>query len=297
MDGSTTLLRLAPAIFAFLWSTGWLAARYAAPYSEPLTFLAARFALAAATLAALAFYLRVEWPRTRTAIYHSMVCGVLMQAMYVGGVWWSVMHGLPVAISGLISALQPILTALFAPAIVGETISRRQWTGIALGFLGILLVLGPALGQIAPGKVGETLLQLAVNSCAMFAITFGTFYQKRFVTSGHLVTTTAWQFVGATIAVLPVALALETLRLEWNVTTTLTMIWSVLGNSIISIILLIVLIRNGAVSRAAMLVYLMPPLVAVEAYILFGERMTLVQIVGIIITTIGVALAVQKAQS
>lgn len=297
MDGSTLLLRLAPAIFAFLWSTGWLAARYAAPYSEPLTFLTARFALAAATLAALAFYLKVEWPRTRAAVLHSMLAGVLMQAMYVGGVWWSVMHGLPVAISGLISALQPILTALFAPALVGETISRRQWTGIGLGFLGILLVLGPALGQIPPGRVGETVLQLAVNSTAMFAITFGTFYQKRFVSSGHMVTTTAWQCVGATLAALPVALTLETLRLEWNVTTTLTMIWSVLGNSIISIIMLMLLIRNGAVSRAATLVYLMPPLVAFEAYILFGERMTPLQIVGIIVTTIGVALAVKKADA
>lgn len=295
MDGSTTLLRLAPAIFAFLWSTGWLAARYAAPYSEPLTFLTARFAFAAATLAAFAFYLRVEWPRSRTAIAHSMLCGVLMQAMYVGGVWWSVMHGLPVAISGLISALQPILTALFAPAILGESISRRQWAGIGLGFLGILMVLGPALGMIPPGRVGETVLQLAVNSIAMFAITFGTFYQKRFVTSGHLAATTTWQCIGAAIATLPFALMFESLRLEWNVTTSLTMIWSVLGNSIISIILLMLLIRNGAVSRAATLVYLMPPLVAVEAYILFGERMTPFQIVGILVTTIGVALAVKKA--
>lgn len=288
------LLRLAPAIFVLLWSTGWLAARAAMPYSEPLTFLTLRYVLAALVLAGICAAMSVEWPRDRKAICHALASGVPLHAMYFAGVWWSVMHGLPVAISGLVSALQPILTAMLAPYLANERITRAQWAGVVLGFIGIAMVLSPALAALPPGKLSAVLVPLSVNVLGMVGVTLGTFYNKRLVT-GDLRAVTALQNVGAAAATLPFAFATETMHIVWNVQTVLTMAWVVLGMSIGAVGLLLLLIRNGAVSRAAALIYLMPPLVALQAVMILDETLTPLQVVGMGVTALGVALAVRKA--
>ncbi len=293
--GHSLLLRFAPAIFVVLWSTGWLAARAAMPYSEPLTFLTLRYVLAALVLAAICSAMSVEWPRERKAIGHALVSGVFLHAMYFAGVWWSVMHGLPVAISGVVSALQPILTALLAPYLVNEKITRSQWAGVLLGFAGVAMVLSPALAQLPPDKLSGVLLPLGVNVAGMIGVTLGTFYQKRFVTGGDLRAVTALQNVGAACATLPFAFATETMRIVWNLQTILTMAWVVLGMSIGAVGLLVMLIRHGAVSRAAALIYLMPPMVALQAVFILDETLTAVQMLGMAITAAGVALVVKKA--
>lgn len=295
MPNTPKYLRFVPAIFVLLWSTGWLAARAAMPYSEPLTFLSARYALAAVVLAIICSAMQVEWPRSWKAIGHALMSGVFLHAMYFAGVWWSVMHGLPVAISGLITALQPILTALLAPVLVGETITRRQWAGVLLGLAGIAMVLSPALAAIPPGKLETILVPLAVNVMGMIGATLGTFYQKRFVTTGDLRVVTALQNVGALLATLPFAMATETMRIEWNLQIVLTMAWVVLGMSIGAVFLLLLLIRHGAVSRAAALIYLMPPMVALQAMLLLGETLSPLQMVGMCVTACGVALAVRAS--
>lgn len=291
---SSLLLRLAPIIFVLLWSTGWLAARAAMPYAEPLTFLTLRYVLAASVLAAICAAMSVEWPKDRRARLHALASGVPLHAMYFAGVWWSVMHGLPVAISGLVSALQPILTALLAPHLADERISRQQWAGIVIGFAGIALVLSPALAALPPGKLDTVLVPLAVNVAGMVGVTLGTFYNKRLVT-GDLRAVTALQNLSAAAVTLPFAWATESMRIVWNLQTVLTMVWVVLGMSIGAIGLLLVLIRHGAVSRAAALIYLMPPVVALQAVLILDETLTGLQMVGIAVTALGVALAVRKA--
>ena len=287
-------LRLAPAIFVLLWSTGWLAARAAMPFSEPLTFLTLRYVVAALALAAICAAMSVEWPRDRRAIGHAIFSGVPLHAMYFAGVWWSVMHGLPVAISGLISALQPILTALLAPHLADEKITRSQWAGVVLGFTGIAMVLSPALAALPPGKLGDVLLPLAVNVGGMIGATLGTFYSKRFVTAGDLRAITVLQNVGAAAVTLPVAWATETMHVTWNLQVVLTLAGVVFGMSIGAVGLLLLLIRQGAVSRAAALIYLMPPLVALQAVFILDEKLTVAQMIGMGVTALGVALAVRK---
>ena len=287
-------LRVAPALFVLLWSTGWLAARAAMPYAEPLTFLTLRYIFAALVLAAISVAMSVEWPRDRRTIGHALISGVPLHAMYFAGVWWSVMHGLPVAISGLISALQPILTALLAPYLVGEKITRAQWLGVMLGFAGIAMVLSPALAALPPGKLDAVLTPLAVNVIGMVGATLGTFYSKRFVTSGDLRVVTVLQNIGAAIVTLPLAFVTETMHVTWNLQVVLTLAWVVFGMSIGAVGLLLMLIRQGAVSRAAALIYLMPPLVALQAVFILDESLTALQMTGMAVTATGVALAVRK---
>lgn len=290
----TLLLRAAPALFVAIWSTGWVSARYGADYSDPLTFLSARFALAFAAMVIIVVLTRADWPRGR-GILHAMMSGVLLHALYLGGVWWAIAHGVPTGISGLVAAIQPILTAFLAPLILREMIGRVQWAGVFLGFCGIALVLEPKLFSIDPAHLRDTLGPLIVNMLAMVAVTLGTFYQKRFVPKGDLQTITALQYAGAFIVITPVAYLLEPMRLEWSLPLVAVMAWSVFALSLGAIGLLLLLIREGAVSRAAALIYLVPPSVAVEAYFAFGETLQIVQLAGLALTVLGVALATRKA--
>jgi drug/metabolite transporter (DMT)-like permease len=295
MTDNSFLIRIAPALFVLIWSTGWISARAAAPYCDPLTFLTIRYTLAAIALAVFAVLAGATWPRRVADVGHGVVSGVLLHAIYLGGVWWAIAHGLPTGVSGVIAAVQPILTALLAPRLAGETISRTQWMGIGLGFAGIALVLQPKLAGMTTETLGAVTGPLLVNLVAMIAVTFGTFYQKRFIPTGDLRTMTFLQYVGAALVTLPVAFLLEPMRMTWNVPVILTMAWAVLGLSIGAILLWLMLIRRGAVSRAAALVYLVPPTVAFEAFILFGESLQPLQLVGMAVTASGVALAVRKS--
>jgi drug/metabolite transporter (DMT)-like permease len=291
---SAWAVRLAPALFVFLWSTGWISARAAAPHADPLTFLAVRYGLAGVAMVALCAAMRAPWPTTPAARGHALVSGVLLHAGYLGPVWYAVAEGVPAGVSGVIAGSQPLLTALFAQLLIGEQISRRQWAGVVLGFLGILLVLAPKLAVAASADLAALQWPLIVNGFGMISVTLGTFYQKRFLATGDLRTMAAWQYVGAAAATAPLAYLLEPMRLDWTWQSTLTMAWAVLAISLGAILLLLWLIRNGAVSRAASLIYLVPAAVVFEAWLLFGETVTPVQMAGVAVTVGGVALAVRK---
>lgn len=294
MLDSALFLRVSPLIFTLLWSSGWIVAGYSAMYADALTFLLVRFGCAGLLLAGFSLAGGAPWPRGRRAVLDCAVAGILLHGAYLGGLWWAVRHGLPAGVSGLIAGLQPILTALFAPMLVGERISPLRWAGIACGFVGIGLVLQPKLAGVEPAAFAGVLVPILVNVVAMVAVTFGSFYQKARIVEGDLRTITALQYASACLFLLPFAVLLEPMHIEWNTTMALVLAWSVLALSLGSIGLYLMLLRRGAVSRIATFLYLVPALVAAQAWLLFGESMTPVQIVGMAVTVLGVALASRK---
>jgi drug/metabolite transporter (DMT)-like permease len=282
---------LIPPLFVLLWSTGWISAKYAALNADPLWFLTVRFALAFAVITLFAAVVRAPWPRGRVAWGHALVSGVLIHGLYLGGVWWAVKHGLSVGLSGLLAALQPLLTALLGPALLGERVSARQWLGVGLGFAGVVLVLSPKLGLTG----GETAwLALGVNVVGMLAVTAGSFYQKRFVATADLRTVTAAQYLGALLVVAPLALATENLRFDHTVETYATLAWSVLVLSVVTVSLMLWMINRGEVTRVSALIYLVPSTVALMAWALFGETLNVMQISGMALTAAGVWLAMRR---
>jgi drug/metabolite transporter (DMT)-like permease len=189
--------------------------------------------------------------------------------------------------------VQPISTALLAPAILGERGSWRRSLGVALGLVGLALVLWPKLGA-AHAREGF-LVAAGVNVLAMLSATFGFFYQKRHLPSGDIRVITTLQYAGALAVTLPAAFLLEPMRIVWNGTILLVLAWSVLALSIGAIWLLLMLIRRGEVSRASALIYLVPPTSAAQAYVLFGERLVALQLAGMALTAAGVALAMRRS--
>ncbi|MEM1285423.1 MAG: DMT family transporter [Pseudomonadota bacterium] len=284
------LLRLAPVLFVLIWSTGWITARAAAPYADPLTFLAARYALAALALVAVMLAFRIKLPSTPAMWVHGLFSGVLLHAIYLGGVWYVIAQGLATPLSGLIAALQPLLTAVLAVTWLAEHLTKRQWLGLALGFFGLVVALLPQLLSLEGEALTAASWLIVINVVAMVSVTLGTLYQKRYLQGGDLRAIAFLQYLGATLATLPFAFLLEEMRFALTLESGLVMVWSVLGLSLAAIGLLLLLIRHGAVSRVATLIYLIPPLVAVESFLLFGERLSLVAILGMTLTVLGVYL-------
>ncbi|WP_099866815.1 DMT family transporter [Pararhizobium haloflavum] len=289
-----TIERLVPALFVLLWSTGWIVARYAAPHADPLFFLSLRYAFAGLVFLVFCVIVRANWPRTRAEWGHAALSGVLLHAIYLGGVWWAIAHGVPTALSGLIAALQPLLTALSAPFIVGERLSSGQRLGIVLGLVGLLIAIVPNIAALDPAEVGAAIVPLIVNVVAMFSVTAGTLYQKRYLQTGDLRTIATLQYLGAFVVTVPAVLLLEDMRIVWNFEVWVALLWSVFGLSALAIALLLYLIRRGQVSRAASLIYLVPPTVAVQAFLYFGEDLPLPMIVGTVVVAIGVYLTNRK---
>lgn len=287
--------RFAPLLFVALWSTGWIVARYSAEYADPLTFLCWRFGAAGLLLLGLARLAGTAFPRRARDWSHALASGVLLHAVYLGGVWWAIRQGLPASISALIAAVQPIATALLAPALLRERTSWQRVLGVLLGLAGLLLVLAPKLA--AAGIGAGALLPIGVNLVAMLGATAGFFYQKRFLPGGDLRAIAGLQYVGAFAVMLPAAFLLEPMRIVWNETTLLVLAWSVLALSIGAIGLLLVLIRHGEVSRASALIYLVPPTAAAQAWLLFGETLGDLQLAGMALTAAGVALASRRASA
>ena len=204
-------------------------------------------------------------------------------------------RGSPPPIPGLRAAPQPSPPAALAPVLIREPIARRQWLGVLVGVAGVALVLAPRLAGVTGEALRAAAAPILVNVVAMISVTLGSFFQKRFVAAGDLRTTTAAQYLGAALVTAPVALATEELRIGLDATTVLTMLWSVFALSIGAIGLLLALIRRGAVARAAALIYLVPPTVALEAWLLFGEALTPVQIAGMALAALGMALTTPRA--
>lgn len=291
-DSAALAARLAPALFVVIWATGFVVARLVAPHAEPLTFLSLRFLGTVAVLGGVALLAGARWPRGWRGWRDALVAGILLQGLYLDGVFWSVSRGLPAGLAALVTSLQPLLTAVIAGPLLGERVSARRWLGIAVGFLGAGLVLAPKLGA---GADAIPPAALAVCLGSTLAITFGTLWQKRTSAAVDLRTNAAVQFLGAALMTLPLALLLEEGRFDASLPALAGLAWAVLGLSVGGILILLWLIRRGAVAGVAALFYLVPPVSAAMAFGLFGESLAPVQILGMVVAVVGVAVASRGA--
>ncbi|MBZ9897077.1 MULTISPECIES: DMT family transporter [unclassified Mesorhizobium] len=282
--------RLIPATFVVLWATGFIGARYAMPWAEPFTFLAARFVLAAALFAGLVVVLGSKRASREEAL-HATGAGILMHGVYLGAVFWAIHRGMPAGLSALIVGLQPLITAVLAGKFLGEAILPRHWAGLAVGLAGVVIVLWPKLGALGGGVTSATLTASLVSVLGMSA---GTIWQKRFASGGDLVAATMWQYVGGASVMILASLAFETHTVVINGELIFAMVWLVLVLSIGAIFLLMVMIRDGEMSKVASLFYLVPAVTAVIAWALFDEQLNALQIAGMAITTFGVGLATAR---
>lgn len=279
---------VAPPLFVLVWSTGFIVARLVAPYADPLLFLMIRYGCTIAALIVILKVAAVSWPRTRLVWRNGIISGMLVQGCYLGAVFWSVKHGLPAGFAALLAGLQPLLTGLLAKPLLNEFVSRLRWMGIITGFSGAFLVLGPKLPFV---NGGIALAPLLVCFSGLVSITLGSIWQKKRQDQFDLRADMLVQNVGAALITLPLLILDNHIQFDPSPALFAGLFWAVFGLSIGGILLLLSLIRRGDVAKVASLLYLVPPVSALMAYGLFGETLTLIQVVGMTIAALGVALA------
>jgi drug/metabolite transporter (DMT)-like permease len=288
ISGGTELwLRVVPFVFIVIWASGYVVARFGLPYAPPLTFLCLRYFGVIVFMGSLALLGRAAWPRTRAELLHLCVAGVLMQAGYLGGVWCAIEIGMPAGVAALIVNTQPILTGVIS-GLAGERVKPRQWLGLGLGFLGVALVVSEKMSG------ASRLSMIATSLCVMslLSMTLGTLYQKRFAAAADIRTAQVVQFAASLLVTLPLAIIFENPHVDLTPQFALAYLWSVLGLSGAGISLLFMMIRNGRATEVTSYFYLVPPVTALMAYLMFGERFGLLSLIGLVMTSLAVALVV-----
>ncbi|MBM3570362.1 MAG: DMT family transporter [Alphaproteobacteria bacterium] len=274
-----------PGLFVFLWSTGFIGAKFGLPFVEPCTFLAIRFWLVAGLLLALSLAMKAPWPKGTAQILHIALAGLLVHGVYLGGVFASIHQGVEAGVSALIVGVQPLLTALLAGPVLGERVTLRAWVGLVLGFGGVALVVWNKLGL----GLG-TPFAMGLSGLALLGMTAGTIHQKKFCAGMDIRSGGAIQFVAAAAMMTLLASIFETGVVDPTPQFWFALGWLVFVMSLGAITLLYILIRQGEAYRVSTLFYLVPASTALIALVLFDERLGPTALGGMALAAIGVAL-------
>ena len=279
------LLWAAPGIFVLLWSTGFIGARLGLPHAEPFTFLFLRFVIVLLLLAPIAYLTVKSWP-SGAMLVHSAIVGVLLHGAYLGGVFFAIDRGMPAGVSALVVSLQPIITLLLAALYLGEKASLTTIGLFLLGLVGVAMVLAPNIS-------GEIILpwsSMASSAIAVLGISAGTVYQKRYVASGELLAGLCAQYAGATILLGLLAFFTETMEIQWTGEFVFALFWLIFVLSLGAVALLMFLISRDSVASISALFFLVPGFTVLIANLMFGETMSLLQLAGLVIASVAVAL-------
>jgi drug/metabolite transporter (DMT)-like permease len=282
-----TLEKFAPALFVLLWSTGFIGAKFGLPYADPFVFLSVRILLAALLLFALARALRMPVRIGRTAIARSGLIGFFLHACYLGGVFYSLSQGLPAGVAAVVTSLQPVLFSLIAVKVLGEQLRIRQVAGLFIGLVGVVMVLGPSIDAQIPSAAIIAILVALIGS------TTATLLQKKLGADIPLISGTAYQYLFSGCVLGVIALATQETSITWSLRFTAAFVWLVLVLSVGAILLLLWLLNSGSAAKVSSLFYLVPPATALEAFLLFGEKVNTQGFLGIGITALGVWLVMR----
>lgn len=284
--------RLAPVAFVLLWAAGFAFVALGLPDSEPFTFLALRYAIVVALLAAALVLLRPPLPETRRDWADLAVIGVLLQAGYFSLLYLALDLEESAGTIALVVSLQPILVALLAPRVTGERVTALRWAGLGLGLAGAAAVI--ASRSSVAGLSGGGLICAAG---ALLALTSSTLYETRFGSEHHPVTANAVQCAVALALTLPPALLVERFEVDWTADLAISLTYLVLANSLLAITLLLMMMRRGEASRVSALFFLVPPLAAGIAWAVLGESLPAPAGAGMVLAAAGVAIATRPSRA
>jgi drug/metabolite transporter (DMT)-like permease len=280
------LARFAPVLFVLLWSTGFVGAKYGLPYADPFIFLSVRVLIAGLILFAVAAVMKSPIAIGVSAITRSSMIGFFLHACYLGGVFYSISKGIPAGVAAVVTSLQPVLVSVLAVRVLGEQLRFKQVVGLLLGLIGVVLVLGPSFEQDIPvsGVIGILV--------ALIGSTAATLLQKKIGADVPLIAGTAYQYLASGFVLALAAIATGGTRIEWSGQFVVAFVWLIAVLSVGAILLLLWLLNSGSAASVSSLLYLVPPATALEAFLLFGEKVNTQGFLGIGITALGVWLVI-----
>lgn len=278
---------LASALFVLIWSTGFIVARAVMPHGSPELVVAVRLALVTLLLSAAALHARQVLPRGRRLALH-LAAGALLHGVYLTLSWWAVDHGMPAGIMALLGALQPLMVAVASVIFLHEHLPARAWTGLGVAIVGVGCVLAPAIERSGTGSIA--ILPAVAALLAIMGMAAGTLIQRGAIAGDGIAISGAVQNGGGALVAIAAALFMGEARWDNSAMLWVGLGWSVLGLSAAGLSLLVWLVRHQGPTRMSMLLLLVPPLAAVEAWLIFGEKLGPVQLGGFALALGGVLL-------
>ena len=278
---------VASVLFVLIWSTGFIVARATVPHGAPELILSVRLTLTALLLGLIALKAGQRLPPGKRLRLH-LVAGAMLHGLYLTVSWWAVYHGMPAGIMSLLGALQPLMVAVASVALMGERLPGRAWAGLAIAILGVGCVLMPAIERSGMG--GIPVLPAVAGLLAVIAMTGGTLIQRGTISGDGIWISGAVQNAGGAMVAIMAAATIGEVRWDNAPLLWIGLGWSVLGLSAGGLSLLVWLVRTQGPTRMSMLLLLVPPLAAIEAWALFGERLGPVQLAGFALALAGVLL-------
>jgi drug/metabolite transporter (DMT)-like permease len=280
-------------VFVLLWSTGFVVARYGTRDAGPMTFLSIRMLIAAVVLILIARLTNA--PRiTREQMKWAALTGVGLHAVYLGGVFIAADLGLPSGLSALISGLHPVLTSVGALLLLNETLSRRQWLGVACGVGGVVAVVVDRLGAGISGITAGALVAMAISVLGMSA---GTLLQRSRGGAMPLLQGTAVQYLVSSVVLGVGAGTVERFEVRLTARFWWSLAWAVVVLSIAAVLIMLWLLQRRAAARVSSLFFLTPALSTIEGAVLFDERLGVLAVLGLVVALAGVALTTRQPRT
>jgi drug/metabolite transporter (DMT)-like permease len=286
------LKKLAPGLFVFLWSTGFIGVKYGIPYAPPFYFIAIRMAIASLLLFVAISFLRRSQPLTRSILWPSTLIGLTLHGAYLGGCFFAVSRGMPAGIAALIVSLQPVLVSLFAAKYLNEPLKARAVSGLVLGLIGLFVVVIPRINMTGDNAI--SLVAVAASVIGLLGGTSGTILQKKYGGAIPTLAGTSIQYAATAVVLLVLALLFEEPNITWSPEFIGALTWLVLALSFGAILLLFFLLSQGSAASVSSLYYLVPAVTAIIAYFMFDEHISVISLIGTAITVLGVWLVVSK---
>ena len=279
------MIRIYPFIFILLWSSAFITTKPIVDNSDPFSALAFRFFFVALGFYVFSIYTKQKLIVNQKNLIESVLSGVLFHGLYLGGVFYSISIGMPTGIAALIVTLQPVLTNALSGPILGEKVNKKQWTGVLLGFLGAVLVLGLDVGSNIP------ILGLIATIVALVSITTSTIWQKKLSNNLPLSVSNFYQAIGGCLFHILAILLISKPYISFTDTFLIAMSHQIFLVSFGAFTILMFLIKNNSASKTVSIFFLIPATSAFMAWLFLNETLTTLDIVGFIITTIGVYIA------
>jgi len=280
-----------PIFFIVLWSSGYIVGKIGIAYTGPFTLIFMRFSSAALILLVVAVATKANWPDDWHKVAHIAMVGVLMQVLQFGGVYSGLQLGVSAGISALIVGSMPLFVALGSGWLLMEKISSKQWQGLLVGLMGVALVISNKISLNPDDSSWQGYIYIIL---ALLGITAGTLYQKKFCADMDLRSGGVIQMGVAAILTSFLAYYHEAYAVTWSTELVFSVAWLSLVNSIAALSILYLLIRQGEASRVASLFYLIPPTTALMGWLILGEQLTGLVLLGFVVTTVGVYLSTLK---
>ena len=286
------LKKLAPGLFVFLWSTGFIGVKYGIPFAPPFYFIAIRMAIASLLLFIAISFLRRSQPLTRSILWPSTLIGLTLHGAYLGGCFFAVSRGMPAGVAALIVSLQPVLVSLFAAKYLNEPLRARAVLGLILGLVGLFVVVIPRINMTGDNAI--SLVAVAASVIGLLGGTSGTILQKKYGGAIPTLAGTSIQYAATALVLLVLALLFEEPNITWSPEFIGALTWLVLALSFGAILLLFFLLSHGSAASVSSLYYLVPAVTAIIAYFMFDEHISVLTLIGTAITVVGVWLVVSK---